>query len=378
MLKRVLFTLSFLLLAPSVYAQQPGYFVAPDCGLVTPAANATACLQTATANGRTAGKLYIWSGATWLDAGTGPTGPIGPTGPAGGLTTVKDEGSSLTQRDTINFTGAGITCVDNAGATRTDCTIPGGTGYTEVDDEGSALTTRSALNVVGRGIIADDSGAKTRIRVEDPTTMIFVKDEFLAHLFVNSGPPFNFASAGLGSGSVTPQAAVAGRNGVLRISTDSVANDIEVFDQITTIMPIHTSDTFDILFIAKRVQDDANATTRMGLFNAGGTTSDPPTSGIYFERLAGDTQWFCVSRSASTQTRSTAVASSDTNWHRFRLRRVDGSTIGCSIDGGTEQTNTTNIPSVATKMVMQEKTTAAAAKSLDIDYVDLLITGLTR
>jgi len=68
MLKRVLFTLSFLLLAPSVYAQQPGYFVAPDCGLVTPAANATACLQTATANGRTAGKLYIWSGATWLDA----------------------------------------------------------------------------------------------------------------------------------------------------------------------------------------------------------------------------------------------------------------------------------------------------------------------
>lgn len=44
--------------------------------------------------------------------------------------TVQDEGGGLTQRATINFIGAGVTCADNAGSTRTDCTIPGGGGST--------------------------------------------------------------------------------------------------------------------------------------------------------------------------------------------------------------------------------------------------------
>ena len=37
--------------------------------------------------------------------------------------TIKDEGSSLTQRATLNFTGPGVSCADNSGATRTDCTV---------------------------------------------------------------------------------------------------------------------------------------------------------------------------------------------------------------------------------------------------------------
>jgi len=44
----------------------------------------------------------------------------------GGYATVQDEATPLTARTTINFTGAGVACVDNAGATRTDCTISGG------------------------------------------------------------------------------------------------------------------------------------------------------------------------------------------------------------------------------------------------------------
>lgn len=40
-----------------------------------------------------------------------------------GYSTVADEGSNLTQRNIINFTGAGVSCVDNSGSSRTDCTI---------------------------------------------------------------------------------------------------------------------------------------------------------------------------------------------------------------------------------------------------------------
>jgi hypothetical protein len=50
--------------------------------------------------------------------------PVGGSGYA----TVKDEGTSQTQRTAVNFTGAGVTCSDNAGTSTTDCNIPGGSG----------------------------------------------------------------------------------------------------------------------------------------------------------------------------------------------------------------------------------------------------------
>ncbi|MBI4460385.1 MAG: hypothetical protein HY648_10055 [Acidobacteria bacterium] len=49
-------------------------------------------------------------------------------GAGSGYVTVQDEGSSLTQQTTINFTGDGISCSDNAGQIRTDCTVTGGGG----------------------------------------------------------------------------------------------------------------------------------------------------------------------------------------------------------------------------------------------------------
>jgi hypothetical protein len=63
------------------------------------------------------------------------------TGAGGGYQTIQDEAVSLTQRNTLNLTGAGVTCVDNSGATRTDCTIPGGAGIT-------AFSGLSDLNLI--------------------------------------------------------------------------------------------------------------------------------------------------------------------------------------------------------------------------------------
>lgn len=47
-------------------------------------------------------------------------------GSAGGYSTVEDEGTPLTQRTTVNFTGAGVTCSDSGG--ETVCTVAGGAG----------------------------------------------------------------------------------------------------------------------------------------------------------------------------------------------------------------------------------------------------------
>jgi hypothetical protein len=61
--------------------------------------------------------------------------------------TVQDEGTPLTQRAAINFTGAGVSCADNAGSSRTDCTITGGGGgSTEVQVDGVDTTAQTPIS----------------------------------------------------------------------------------------------------------------------------------------------------------------------------------------------------------------------------------------
>lgn len=46
---------------------QPGFFTRTNCAAITtPVTNATACLQTTTTAGRTAGNIYIWNGSAWV------------------------------------------------------------------------------------------------------------------------------------------------------------------------------------------------------------------------------------------------------------------------------------------------------------------------
>lgn len=88
-------------------------------------------------------------------------------GGAGGYTGISDEGSGLTSRATLNFTGAGVSCVDNAGSTRTDCTIAGGAGaaYATCQEEGTPLTQRATFNFVGAALTAADNAGATRTDV---------------------------------------------------------------------------------------------------------------------------------------------------------------------------------------------------------------------
>lgn len=118
---------------------------------------------------------------------TGPTGPTGPQGPAGAdgddgvcaFSTVQDEGIDLTQRPKINFTGPNISCADDSGNARTNCTttdddapecgdLPAHTGDVTSSAGSCALTIANdavtnaklrnsgALSVIGRS--ANSSG----------------------------------------------------------------------------------------------------------------------------------------------------------------------------------------------------------------------------
>ena len=79
-----------------------------------------------------------------------------------GYDEVLEEGSGLTKRAKINFIGSSITCVDNGGSTRTDCTLTDSTGYTTVADEGTNLTARATVNFIGNNISCVDNSGSTR------------------------------------------------------------------------------------------------------------------------------------------------------------------------------------------------------------------------
>lgn len=80
--------------------------------------------------------------------------------------TVQDEATPLTQRATINFTGAGVSCVDNSGSTRTDCTITsGGGGGTRATvyaaGANAADQTETIATAKGGAAITKDDGSYT-------------------------------------------------------------------------------------------------------------------------------------------------------------------------------------------------------------------------
>lgn len=66
--------------------------------------------------------------------------------------TVDNAASALPQEPTINFTGTGVSCSDNAGASRTDCTISTGSGGTvTIETNASNNAVQSTLNFQDSG-----------------------------------------------------------------------------------------------------------------------------------------------------------------------------------------------------------------------------------
>ena len=133
---------------------------------------------------------------------------------------------------------------------------------------------------------------------------------------------------------------------------------------------------FDLNWIFRPNTVDSNTLIRVGI----GTnpTATPLTDGIYLEKLAADTQFFGVTRAASSQTRTAALATVNAStWYRIRIRRIDASTIGFTLNGGTEVTATATVPTaVLTPFVYI--TSASGSKTLDVDYFDISFSGLTR
>jgi hypothetical protein len=186
----------------------------------------------------------------------------------------------------------------------------------------------------------------------------------------------------VGTGTISLIGGEAGHPGILRLNTQATpGSSVSLYLRFTSAGGVlYSSDFFDVSFLARVAQlnTDADATYRLGL-GVDASLVPPATSGLWIERLGGETDWFAVRRAATVDTRTdTTVAQAQNTWRRHRIRRIDASTIRFSV-GATAVDTTTGAPTAALQPLVQISNGAAAAsKTLDIDLFSIAVTGLGR
>lgn len=177
------------------------------------------------------------------------------------------------------------------------------------------------------------------------------------------------------NGTVAYINSVGNEIGVIRRTTGTTANQVaSMFLGDVTNRNLFTYRSFERFVIWVRgVVVSADATYRVGIF--ADVAGNPTTTGIYFEKLPTDTNWFIVVRNAGTQQRiDTNLVFNITTWARFSAVRKGNGNI--DFFGGeslvTIAADSLNLPTIATglNIGIQIIPTTTTARALDIDKID--------
>lgn len=227
--------------------------------------------------------------------------------------------------------------------------------------------------------VVDGNGVPVSLDPSDPQSATIIKDDFT---FASTetgeigelGWSFTNGTANLVGAPEDQHPGI-----VSRASTavaDVVASTYSGGGGTAVAMRVDHLDT--MTWIVKPATAGADFTLRFGLFSD--LTANPPTNGIYHERLAADTSWFGVTRDSAVQTRSAALATFGASWFKLTMRRISATSIGFSVNGGTEVVQTANVVGGATAMVFgfQIIPTTAAARTVNIDFFSMKLAAQTR
>jgi hypothetical protein len=206
---RKLFTFVFLLFLCGTARAE--FITRVDCGTYTAAINdTTACLQTTTVSGRTAGHLYVRRAGAWVDVDTSGSGA--PT-TATYITQTADAGLSAEQALGALATGilkstttTGVVSIAVQGA---DYYAPGGTDVAVVDGG----TGRSTLTL--NGVLLGNGSSAINMTDAGTAGQVLTSN--------GAGSPPTFQTAGAGSGTVTSVATNAPLTGGPITTTGTVS-----------------------------------------------------------------------------------------------------------------------------------------------------------
>lgn len=176
------------------------------------------------------------------------------------------------------------------------------------------------------------------------------------------------------AGTVANQPSEVNRPGIWRFDTGAAAGTISRLS-FPNSSAFDSSSPHIINWIVRLNTNDGNTTMRSGAANS--VAGNPPANGIYIEKLDADTNWFCVTRAAGVQTRTDSGIAVSTNFIKLNYRR-NSSGVEFRLNDALVCTHTTNIPTALISPYGFIINSAAASKTFDTDYFDMILYGLTR
>ena len=219
----------------------------------------------------------------------------------------------------------------------------------------------------------------------DPKTETYLEEEFYADAEYNIPTVSNgqigqnywgVASGGIGTGGTSFEQKSNHPGAVVLITANSSSYTRTLFLDNGLGSCFVPSEYFDGIFKCYPTEI-TNAIHRIG-FSLGTPMS---VKSMCFECTSADTNWFAYANNGTGTTRTDTGIARSTSYKTFRIRRVDASTIGYTIDNNSEILITTNLYTGASGGLaprIEVITTAVNVRHLTMDFFSLRITGLSR
>lgn len=210
----------------------------------------------------------------------------------------------------------------------------------------------------------------------DARRMFTMQDDFLSGL-ASSG-----AVGALGwvvtAGSFAIIASEADRPGLYRFNTSAVSGtQARLSGQNSSGFNPHTE--HQVTWMIRCNTPDANTTMRVGA--ASSVAGNPPNNGIFFQKLAADTNWFgTVYESAVLVHRIDTRVPVDASFVRLRYHRLESGIVNFYINGQLVATTPVAVSGMNAFIAPYSFiiNTAAADKSFDVDYAQMISFGTQR
>jgi hypothetical protein len=236
------------------------------------------------------------------------------------------------------------------------------------------------------------AGSTYSLDVIPDAKVIDISDDFLPTLANNSiigqlgWAVRNDFNAGF---SVANQAAIQNHPGIIRltasgaaVSGDGFQLDLggQSFGGTQSIYGLANLAGWECVWIV-RLNQTTNFRIRFGFYSATGGGSPPEFIGIRYDTSLSDTGWKGEARTSSVSTATSALATVDTNFHTFKIRSTSAGTILFSIDGGSELSLNSGLPSSSQVFVPGLVAAATASNpsfNADVDYWSFYQRSISR
>lgn len=229
---------------------------------------------------------------------------------------------------------------------------------------------------------ASGEGIGTTEQYMDPRVLLYDFEDFISKSSGagdTTGGKHGWATTNSGTGGIAHiGTAIIGHPGVIQMTTGAAPGGSA---QLTILSPgvgaFHSNELFTSVWMLQVPTVVADTIVRFGCADEGLS----PFHGVYFEKDSAETAWFAVTENNNVPVRITTGIAVDAGYHRFKIRRITTTTVGFTIDNNTELVRTFAGPTgavVGIQLSAYIESIAGTDKLLNLDFADILITGLSR